>query len=293
MINAFHSNWTAPFFSLSERKKYSIEDFEILTTILSALKWRQFNGSIKMITDRIAAQYYLDIGITSIWDLGMDIEFDNESMKDIDEFLFWAAGKIYALKSQSTPCAMIDTDFIVWQSLENKLIKSKICTIHRENIYEDIYPYKSHFDLKEGYEFDSDWSWSVLPCNTAFTYISDEEFKNYYVNESIRFMKNVLSGKDRITNMVFAEQRLISMCADKMDIKIDSLSDLKTLASNDQNYFTHIWGYKDVMRNEFVKRNEFCIKCIKRIVEDFPEYESMVSNIEPVYNYYIQYKRAL
>ena len=50
MIQGFHSNWTKPFFTLNQNKEYFIEDFEILTTILSALKWREFNGSIKMIS---------------------------------------------------------------------------------------------------------------------------------------------------------------------------------------------------------------------------------------------------
>ena len=38
MIEAFHSNWTKPFFNANPHKEYYIEDFEILTTILSALK---------------------------------------------------------------------------------------------------------------------------------------------------------------------------------------------------------------------------------------------------------------
>ena len=57
MIEAFHSNWTAPFLRANPNKNYYIDDFEILTTIISALKWRENNGSIKMITDDIAADY--------------------------------------------------------------------------------------------------------------------------------------------------------------------------------------------------------------------------------------------
>ena len=57
MIKAFHSNWTTPFFKMNPNKEYYIEDFEILTTIISALKWREKNGSIKMVTDEIGANY--------------------------------------------------------------------------------------------------------------------------------------------------------------------------------------------------------------------------------------------
>ena len=57
MIEAFHSNWTAPFLRANPNKNYYIDDFEILTTIISALKWRENNGSIKMITDTISNLY--------------------------------------------------------------------------------------------------------------------------------------------------------------------------------------------------------------------------------------------
>lgn len=291
MISAFHTNWTTPFFSTSKSKKYFVEDFEILTTILSALKWRQHNGNIKMITDEVGANYYKKLGIEEIWDLGIDILLTQENMQQIDPFLFWAAGKIYALSTQQTPCVMIDTDFIVWQSLKDELFKFEICTIHDEAIYDDVYPYKDKFYMKPSYEFDMQWDWSVLPCNTAFTYISNSNFKDYYTYEAMRFMKNVVYGEGRIANMVFAEQRMISMCAKKMGIEIHCLSDLNTLATNKQNCFTHTWGYKDAMRNDFVKRNEFCIKCIARIIKDFPEYEKMIAGIDEVYNYYIQYKK--
>ena len=106
MIKAFHSNWTTPFFKMNPNKEYYIEDFEILTTIISALKWREKNGSIKMVTDEIGANYYRRLGIDSIWDLGIDISLEGIN-NNIDSNLFWAAGKIYALKNQEAPCVMI------------------------------------------------------------------------------------------------------------------------------------------------------------------------------------------
>ena len=75
-MKAFHSNWTAPFLRANPNKNYYIDDFEILTTIISALKWRENNGSIKMITDDIAADYYKKLGIDTIWDLGIDVSLN-------------------------------------------------------------------------------------------------------------------------------------------------------------------------------------------------------------------------
>lgn len=293
MIKAFHSNWTRPFFNLNSKdSNYFIEDFEILTTILSALKWRQENGSIKMITDSIAAEYYSILGIDSIWDLGMEVTLDSLIPKEIDPKIFWAAGKIYALREVDAPCAMIDTDFIVWKSIEDILTDATICTIHKEGINENVYPGKEYFNVKEGYNFDSEWSWDVLPSNTAFTYIKDAEFKDYYVNSSIDFMHNIKNSENKLTNMVFAEQRLISMCADKMNLEIKELMNLEQLF-NGQDYYTHIWGFKSRMRDNFRLRNEFCVKCIKRIIRDYPQYEPIIANINQLSYYYHEVKEDM
>lgn len=290
MMEAFHSNWTTPSLEGSKGEQYYIEDFEILTTILSALKWRENNGDIKMVTDERGAEYYKNLGIESIWNLGIDVSLDHCIHKDIDPKIFWAAGKIYSLKGQKTPCAMIDTDFIVWKPVGEILVDSEVCIIHKENISEEIYPDKEYFNMKNNYKFDHEWDWIEKPCNTAFTYIADEEFKKYYVDSAIDFMKNTISGDDRLKNMVFAEQRLISMCAKKMGITIDELSNLDTLFKNEQTYFTHIWGFKREMKKDFLQRSEFSIRCIKRIVEDFPQYEEVIANIKQLSYFYKQYK---
>ena len=230
MIEAFHSNWTRPFFNANPHKEYYIEDFEILTTILSALKWREKNGSIKMITDKVGANYYKSIGLEKIWDLRIDISLDDINYK-IDSNIFWAAGKLYALKSQKSPCVMIDTDFIVWENIQNILSNTEVSVIHKEKIVKEVYPDKDYFKFKNGYSLDEEWDWSVLPSNTAFMYISNGEFKKYYTTSAIDFMNNLHYSDDKITNMVFAEQRLISMCAKRKNIEINEIMSLDNLFS--------------------------------------------------------------
>jgi hypothetical protein len=290
MIEAFHSNWTTPFFQGTKGENYYIEDFEILTTILSALKWRENNGDIKMITDERGAEYYKSLGIESLWNLGVEVSLDNCIPKDIDPETFWAAGKIFSLKRQKAPCAMIDTDFIIWKPVDAILIDSKVSIIHKEKISEEVYPDRQYFKMKNNYKFDKDWDWKVKPCNTAFTYIADEAFKNYYIDSAIDFMRNTNSGDDRLKNMVFAEQRLISMCAKKMGIIIDELIDAGDIFKQKQSYFTHIWGFKRVMKEDFIQKSDFCIRSIKRIVKDFPEYEGVIANMKQLAYFYKQYK---
>ena len=291
MIEAFHSNWTRPFFNANPHKEYYIEDFEILTTILSALKWREKNGSVKMITDKVGANYYKSMGLDKIWDLGIDISLDDINYK-IDSNIFWAAGKLYALRAQKSPCVMIDTDFIVWESVENILNDTEVSVIHKEKIVKEVYPDKDYFKFKNGYSLDEELDWSVLPSNTAFMYISNEEFKNYYITSAIDFMNNLDCGDDKITNMVFAEQRLISMCAKRKNIEINEIMTLDNLFSRKQKLFTHTWGYKKEMRSDFNKRREFCIRCIIRIIKDYPEYEDVISSIESLKRYYNVIKKG-
>ena len=139
--------------------------------------------------------------------------------------------------------------------------------------------------MNNNYLFDENFDWSVLPSNTAFAYISNNEFKDYYTSESIKFMKNVINNNDKITNMVFAEQRLLSMCAERKKIKINEIMTLEELFNENQKLFTHTWGYKQEIRNDFKKRKDFCIRCIKRIFKDYPEYKEVIMDIKELKEY--------
>ena len=76
-MTAFHSNWTKPFFARNGEAPYFIEDYDLLTTILSALEWRRHNGGIKMITDDTGAAYYEKLALTRLWDLGVDTALES------------------------------------------------------------------------------------------------------------------------------------------------------------------------------------------------------------------------
>lgn len=163
-MDAIHINWTKPFRN-KFNAPYEIEDFEILTTILSALKWREKNGNIKMVTDSVGAQYYKKTGLDVIWNSVENI-LDNV---DVNSNVFWAAGKIFALKEQNAPVAMIDTDFVVWEKLDEEKL-ADVSVIHFENLYPDVYPPIDFFHM-DNYEFDIDFDWNIKACNTAFCVI--------------------------------------------------------------------------------------------------------------------------
>jgi len=283
MLNAFHSNWTKPFSLRNQGASYFIEDYDLLTAILSALEWRKHNGGIKMVTDTIGAEYYRRLGLEHVWDLGITTSLDMLDSEAIFPLSFWAAGKIFALKEQPSPCVMIDTDFIVWKSLAAAVNSVALAVAHREDLYGEIYPERSFFNMDEHYQFPAEWDWTVLPCNTALLYINNEQFKEHYTTESIRFMRNLRETKNITAEMVFAEQRLLAMCATAKDIPIKTLLDTANLDTQDS--FTHIWGFKSELQTNMEKRRDYCLNCAKRIQSDFPEEIAVLEKIDGLRTY--------
>lgn len=286
MLRAFHSNWTRPFFAHHPDKPYRIEAFELLTTALSALSWRDTNGSICMICDSIAKQYYDALDLTFLWDDGIHPLLD-AMPTDINPTAFWAAGKLYALSAMPSPCVMIDTDFIVWKPIEPLLRNLDVAAIHAEDIMPDIYPDAASFTQTSDFDF-SVWDWSVHPFNTALTYMSSDVFRHFYTDTAIRFMRASASADHLLTYMVFAEQRLLAMCAAEKKVRAAALSDLAALFGGAQNgYFTHIWGFKQQMRDDPLLYEDFCRRCAARLQRAFPEAAAKIARIPLLSPYFI------
>ena len=116
-MRGFHVNWTRPFAVRAPGMPYAVEPFELLTTALSALFWRRENGSICMVCDSRAAEYYASLGLDFLWDDGLHPLLD-AMPDDINATAFWAAGKLYAVAAMKAPCVMLDTDLICWKNLD-------------------------------------------------------------------------------------------------------------------------------------------------------------------------------
>lgn len=255
---------------------YAVFDFDLLCQVISALVWKKNNGSIGLVADEVSLK---KLGsAVSIYDEIIPLE----SIDDIDNIAFWAAGKIYALGKIKAPCAIIDTDFIFWDKFD---LKDGVTAAHREPINPDVYPDRNNFVTQEDYEFNPNWNWSALPCNTAFVAFSDDDFKNYYVDCSKKFMRACKSCDSVLTYMVFAEQRMLSLCADEKNVPIHSLMDFNRLGDSSYKY-THLWGYKQALREIEYERTAFCKRCAKRIKNDFPQYISILRDCDLIQGYF-------
>lgn len=283
-MRAFCSNWTRPYAMHYPGHPYEIPDYELLTTVLSALLWREKNGSICMITDRVGERYYRSLGLAPVWNDGIRCELDAIPYT-VDPSTFWAAGKLYALQATPAPCVMMDTDFIVWSDLRERLAASQLSVIHREPLNPDIYPAPSAFRLSPSYAFPADWNWDAPACNTAFTYFGDESLRTSYVSQALDFI-HAARGHDGLIYMVFAEQRLLAMCAEAMHIPIDALSTPEALFQPEQKDFTHTWGFKQAMQDYPQARNRFCWQCAARLKRDFPAYADICARIPTLRSYF-------
>lgn len=275
-INAFHTLSTM---NKTLNDEFNMRDFDILTMILSALYWRKNNGNIKLVADKQVISYLINKKLEFIWNEIQEIED-----YDINRNMFWAGGKIFALKEQESPIVMLDTDMIVWNDISPKL-KEKVVAIHDEPIILDIYKGKDYFKMKNNYVFNDSFDWTVHPSNTALLYIEEEEFKDFYCKESIKFMRSSQDDSDTLSYMVFAEQRLLSMCAKLKNINIGYMIQYpKDLGSQDD--FTHLWGYKKALEYDESERKSFCRRCVKRILKEFPS-ESLLFVSEDFFYKYI------
>lgn len=285
-MQAFASNWTRPYAVRYPDRPYEMTDFDLLTTVLSALVWRRENGSIRMITDDTGAQYYRSLGLTDLWDGGI-FTYLNDIPSTIDPCTFWAAGKLYALAATPAPCVMLDTDFIVWHSLSEHWNRP-LAVIHREALNPAIYPAPSAFELAPSYHFPTNWNWHEPACNTALTYFGNDTLRKTYVEQAIDFMQ-AARGRDDLIYMVFAEQRLLAMCAQACGVPIHAFSTEQDLFQGNQHDFTHIWGFKQAMQEQPVLRELFCKKCAARIRKDFPIYANICQTIPQLRPYFQQH----
>ena len=270
-MNAIHIASFAPD-AAKGKSEPAVEDFDLYCTTFSALQWRKNGGKITMCCDSAFAEYYRRIGFEDIWDnINVCVPDDLEG---VDPLMFWAGGKLFALRAVSAPVVMIDTDFIAWRNPE---FGAELIAAHREDISDGIYPPLSFFNTRG--HILPDFSEEVLPLNTAFLYVPDNDFKEFYTSQAIAFMKSAVKCDDYLKYMVFAEQRIVAMCAEYTGTPVKTLLD-KEVLFRPQSDFTHLWGAKQAMRDHPELREDFLAKCRARLLGDFGEYAYIADIID-------------
>lgn len=273
-MKAFHSFWSAPNRS-RHGGKIVMPDYELLTMMLSALKWRELNGPIRMVTDSAGALFFERSGLAGLWSEPVSTALDGIDGAT-DPFRFWAAGKLHALRGTDAPCVMLDTDMIVWANLRPYLTDAAVAA-HREPLDPGVYPDPAAaFVLAPDYAFPPAWDFTLPAANTAFLYLPAGPLKNDYVDAAFAFMRALRNDAiDPTVSMCFAEQRILPMCAAARGVALRTLLDVDAL--NEQDFITHLWGHKNELAASPERRVAYCLRCVLRILRDFPAWERVLA----------------
>lgn len=281
-MEGFYSIWTKPFFSRNKDcNNFFMADHELLTFVLSVTMYQKFNGKCSIYLDDVAEEYLNRLGLLSLFEGNI---YKLQVDEDIDPNIFWAAGKIFAMNVHENPFVMIDTDLIIWKNLDELLDDAQIFGIHRERISDEIYPNPFNFkmnDIFRGYLIDSIKDYlDVRPLNTALLYSSNRELILDYTNNSIDFMKNCYEKDDYLRPMVFAEQRLLPIYSHKYNLKTKTFCEYAEDINN-QQYFTHLWGHKDILKFNYHERVKFNKRVLERLYcENIDNYKLVTKALE-------------
>ena len=275
-MNGFYSIWSEPSLYYNKNGIYKMEDYELLTFVLSVCVWKKYNGKALLFADIFAIEYIKNCGLGELFDGGI---YELNVDPGINSDVFWAAGKLTALKMAPINTAMIDLDLIVWKNLDSFVAKGDITAIHREEIRSEIYPDYSFFNMKSEYVLPVYFDSEVLPVNTAFLYIADYDFKNLFADTAIDFMVNCIEERENLKHMVFAEQRLLPIMARSYDKTINTMFDYAGNVGN-QSYFTHVWGHKNVLKYNYDERVKFCKRVMDRLNKEFGDVYAICKNME-------------
>ena len=260
-LPGYHVLLTQPYRNAESGERFELWDFERYTAWLSALMWQRCNGPIWFVTDSRGAEYLRKSGLEKVYTGVLPI-LDARNM-GIDAVRYWASGKIQALTRLSAPCVLIDLDLIVWNPLD--VSGCSLAVAHTEPLFEEAYPPPSFFRMSPRYAFPEEWDESALPLNTSLAYFGDDHFKAYYTRESVRFMQYERdTPNDGIRCMVFAEQRVLGMCAVAKGIAPKTYL-LYGDSGDHQRLITHLWSAKGYLRASREARERYIALCEEKI----------------------------
>lgn len=309
-MKGIHINWTKPYLVKHRQLEYKQQQYELLVQLLSVLYWKKFYGEIKLYTDKAGYEYYkrCKFPILDLYDVVEVITLNNLHTM-IDPKVFWAGGKIASIQKETTPFVMLDLDLFLTDNITGEFEGYDLVFSHYETLNNPVYPNPKDITNNGLYNLPN-YNWNIMPGNVCVTYFGDDNFKDKYTEESLRYMTSF--GADGPVNtldkhnarMVFAEQRLLTCIANSLgyvdfkplinDIYNTNTTHIKYNGSDINNgeeaswFHTgnsnigdvpihHTWGYKHLLVNKGLKLL-YVESLHKLIKKDFPEYEKYLGD---------------
>ncbi len=288
-------------------------DFNLLTMLLSVLKFKSFGNSTKFYADDYTVRYLDRAELLGAWDeydcttLGKDIK-----KNEIDPSVFFSMGKFFSLLHETAPVMLVDIDLVIWQDPRLLIRDKRVAFTHWESVNPSTkwYCRKRDLSVPPGYCFNQAWDFRLPAANTSTLCFSDTEIKDYYAEQAIRFMKNnpaKKAGKQFYPEPYFAEQRLLPMCVKERGLMGETVPLIDTVWSPVKGMFTkkdeaigwwyffipdpgqritHTWISKAHIAGNTGYRDYFCCKMIEEILRLCPMYENTLRKIQGMERYF-------
>ncbi len=256
-----------------------IWEFEALTWLLSALEIRK-HSPLRLITDTRGLQFVRNTELEWIYNGGITTALD-DMPEAIDPCLFWAAGKIYSWFCIDEPAVSVDTDAVLWKPIN---VTSPVMALHIETRDWPWYAQNQSDFGSFGFE-GPEWNWLLHPFNHGVLMIQDPKLMRRYANAAVPFMERYSThcrklsqeGKQRPPResdaMLFADQRLLVMCACQENVAVHPITSLhpeKSCVYRDP-LCLHLWMSKRCYRYCAEARTTFCNYLIAYLLENHPE----------------------
>lgn len=131
-------------------------------------------------------------------------KFSYESFPSISPKVFWASGKLRAIREQTEPFILVDNDFELRGDIKKHLQKDRACFNFLETTL-FLYPSPTSPEIRS---LNLDFRLSNFAANTSFFYSPDPEFTSDYAFRSLSAMEMLSKqGVDSSVYMIFTEQQ--------------------------------------------------------------------------------------
>lgn len=263
-ILGYHAYWSAP--RAARNLAPGLSPFTILCQMISAELWQRHHRWIRLYTDPETERLLGRLGLLDFYDT-IDTRVVTSMIGEIDPATFWAAPKLYALRSCPLPCCSVDGDLLLFRPLQPDPTRSA------EGLHDDP-PYWSMYRDNWKYRRFGFEDWRLFerkPINIALLHVQDESFRKFYTETSIDFMRRFSrylaeSGRGNRSHrplnaahtMMFASQRLVSACGTRLKVPtgvFESIPKGRLYCQNERVF--HLWSLKSACEEHAATRERY------------------------------------
>lgn len=245
--DGYHVLWTRPKILTNNTIVFSKP--ELVFWLTSIVLFKRNCGSIALITDQQGADFVQKHFPPGIYNAGIHIVLDD--VLDLRSDIFWAGAKVLAHRYAPIEASYLDLDTILWRR-PGDYNDSAVVALNHEcplaSYYKDNQKAFNHFGFYR-------WPWYTAPLSCAYLKFNSAELKEFYLSTATSFMEAYTYRAegieyDKITNvnnaMVFAEQQILGMCANKLERRVGCLAVLDEFNSalKENPTVSHLWSHK-------------------------------------------------